>query len=140
MGNTIEHCGVVERIEGHTIYVRIARQPACGGCQAKSVCITASGKEQVIEATDYSGTFHTNESVILEGKDSMGLLAVLLAFVIPLALVTVIIFTGTTLQWEESSSALAGLLLLFPYYIILYFFRNTLKKKFVFTIKKLNDI
>ncbi|MDR2388404.1 MAG: SoxR reducing system RseC family protein [Tannerellaceae bacterium] len=134
----MNHCGVIQRIEGHTIYVSSARQPACSGCRAKSVCITAHGKEQIIEVTDSSGTFHTNEPVLLEGKDSMEHQAVLLAFLIPLALVAATVFIGTSLQWDEGFSALAGLLLLFPYYIILYFFRDAWKKKFVFTIKKIN--
>jgi sigma-E factor negative regulatory protein RseC len=138
MGNTVNHCGVIKRIDGHTIYVRIVQQPACTGCHAKSICTTANGKEQVIEVTDCSGTFHTNESILLEGKNSMELQAVLLAFLFPLTLVVTTIFIGTGMQWDESSSALAGLLLLLLYYIILYFFRNALKKKFVFTIKKIN--
>jgi sigma-E factor negative regulatory protein RseC len=103
-----------------------------------AVCTTANGKEQMIEVTDSTGVFHAREAVLLEGKDSMGILAVFLAFVLPLVLVVATVFTGTGLHWDESSSALAGLFLLFPYYIILYIFRNTLKKKFVFTIKKIN--
>jgi sigma-E factor negative regulatory protein RseC len=138
MENTVAHRGVVEQIEEHTIYVRIARQPACAGCQAKSVCTTANGKEQMIEVTDYTDLFHVHETVLLEGKNSMEHQAVLLAFLIPLALVAATVFIGTSLQWGEGFSALAGLLLLFPYYIILYFFRDTWKKKFVFTIKKIN--
>ncbi|MDR1937266.1 MAG: SoxR reducing system RseC family protein [Tannerellaceae bacterium] len=139
MEDTVGHCGIIERIEGHSVYVKIVQQPACAGCRAKSVCATANGKkEQVIEVTDYSGTVHTNESVILKGAERMELHAIGLAFIIPLVLVIGAIVVGTGMQWQEGTSALAGLLLLFPYYIILYFFRNVLKKRFVFTIKKIN--
>jgi sigma-E factor negative regulatory protein RseC len=138
MGNSVEYCGVIERIEGHTIYVKVVRQAACAGCQAKVACVTASVKEQIIETTDYSGAFHTNEQVMLEGKDSMELRAVCLAFVVPLALVVSVVLVGAGLRWEESVGALTGLSLLFPYYAILYAFRHVLKKKFVFIIKKIN--
>jgi sigma-E factor negative regulatory protein RseC len=138
MEEAVNHQGVIERIEGHNIYVKIARQSACTGCRAKSMCMAADGKELLIEVVDYSGAFRVNESVILSGEASMGLQAVLLAFVIPLALVVAVIILGANIQWEESTSALIGLLLLFPYYIILYFLRDALKKKFIFTIKKIN--
>jgi sigma-E factor negative regulatory protein RseC len=138
MGNSVNYCGVIERIEGHTVYVKVIMQPGCDGCHAKAVCATAGGKEQIIETTDCSGTFHTGEQVILEGKDSMAFQAVWLAFIVPLALVVPAVLTGTALQWEESTGALAGLLLLFPYYAVLYVCRNALKKKFVFIIKKIN--
>ncbi|MDR1645819.1 MAG: SoxR reducing system RseC family protein [Tannerellaceae bacterium] len=138
MEETMTHCGVVERIEGHTVYVRIAQQPACSGCQVKAACTTANGKEQIIEVTDPSGAFRVNEPVRIEGKNSMGTRAVLLAFIVPLALIIATILAGSALQWGEAASALASLILLLPYYIILYLFRNVLKKKFVFTIKKMN--
>ena len=46
--------------------------------------------------------------------------------------------TGTSMLWEETTSGLTGLLLLVPYYCILYFLRDKLKKRFIFTLKKLN--
>ena len=48
------------------------------------------------------------------------------------------IVTGTSMQWEETTRGLTGLLLLVPYYCILYFLRDKLKKRFIFTLKKLN--
>ena len=68
-----------------------------------------------------------------------GLQAVLLAFVFPLIIVFAAIVTGTSMQWEETTSGLTGLLLLVPYYCILYFLRDKLKKRFIFTLKNLID-
>ena len=64
--------------------------------------------------------------------------AVLLAFVLPLILVFATIAIGTSMQWKETTSGLTGLFLLVPYYCLLYLSRDLLKKKFVFTLKKLN--
>ena len=57
-----------------------------------------------------------------------GLQAVLLAFVFPLIIVFAAIVTGTSMQWEETTSGLTGLLLLVPYYChIILFTRQTEK-------------
>jgi sigma-E factor negative regulatory protein RseC len=100
--------------------------------------MAASGKEQHIEVNAPSGAFHANEPVMLEGSKSMGRRAVLSAFVVPLMLVAGVVVGGAVMGWQESVSALAGLLLLFSYYAALYFSRSVLKKRFVFTIKKIN--
>ena len=131
MSESINHNGIIEKIDGGTVYVRIIQQSACSGCHAKSMC-TAS------EIPDNSGKFHINEEVQLCGQSSLGLQAVLLAFVFPLIIVFAAIVTGTSMQWEETTSGLTGLLLLVPYYCILYFLRDKLKKRFIFTLKKLN--
>ena len=46
--------------------------------------------------------FNVNEVVIICGQNSMGLQAVLLAFVIPLVIVVGAIVIGTNLQWDET--------------------------------------
>jgi len=48
------------------------------------------------------------------------------------------IVIGTNLQWDETTSGLTGLSLLLPYYCILYLMRDKLKRRFIFTLKKLN--
>ena len=127
MSESINHNGIIEKIDGGTVYVRIIQQSAC-----------SESKEKIIEVPDNSGKFHINEEVQLCGQSSLGLQAVLLAFVFPLIIVFAAIVTGTSMQWEETTSGLTGLLLLVPYYCILYFLRDKLKKRFIFTLKKLN--
>jgi sigma-E factor negative regulatory protein RseC len=136
MKSIIHHCGVVEKISGHSVYVKIVQQSACAGCHAKSMCMAADSKEKVIEIPDSSDLYHVNESVIVCGQSSMGMQAVLLAFVLPLLLVVTAIVSGTYSKWDEGVSALAGLLILLPYYGALYLFRDKLKKRFIFTLKK----
>ena len=72
----------------------------------------SESKEKIIEVPDNSGKFHINEEVQLCGQSSLGLQAVLLAFVFPLIIVFAAIVTGTSMQWEETTSGLTGLLLL----------------------------
>ena len=138
MSESINHTGFVEKIDGDTVFVRITQQSACSGCHAQSMCSASEKKDKIIEVPDRSGRFRVNEEVIICGQSSLGLQAVLLAFVFPLIIVFAAIVTGTSMQWEETTSGLTGLLLLVPYYCILYFLRDKLKKRFIFTLKKLN--
>lgn len=138
MSEHINHNGRIEKIEGSAIFVRIIQQSACSGCHAQGMCGASEKKEKIIEVNDNSGKFHVNEEVMLCGQSSLGLLAVLLAFVIPIILVVVAIGVGDYLQWDETTSGLIGLLLLVPYYCLLYLLRERLKRKFIFTLKKLN--
>lgn len=138
MSESIQHNGIIERIDGGIIYVRIIQQSACSGCHAQSMCSASESKEKVIEIPDNSGKFHLNEEVQICGQSSLGMKAVLLAFVIPIVLVFAAIATGSSMQWEDTTSGLTGLLLLVPYYCILYLLRDKLKRQFIFTLKKLN--
>ena len=139
MSESINHNGRIEKIEGDTIFVRIIQQSACTGCHAKGMCSASDQKEKIIEVNDpNAGRFHVNEEVTLSGQSSLGLQAVLLAFILPLIIVVAAIVAGNYLQWNETTSGLIGLLLLVPYYCILYFLREKLKRKFIFTLKKLN--
>lgn len=138
MSESISHTGVVEKIENDIVFVRITQQSACSGCHAQSMCTASEKKDKIIEIPDRSGNFQVSEAVMICGQSTTGLLAVLLAFVIPLILVVAAIATGSALQWNETTSGLSGLLLLLPYYYLLYLNRDRLKRKFVFTLKKLN--
>ncbi len=138
MSESINHKGIIEKIEDGSVYVRIIQQSACSGCHAQSMCAASESKVKIIEVPDNSGKYHLDEEVWLCGQSSLGLKAVFLAFVLPLILVVVAIVAGNSMQWKETTSGLTGLLLLVLYYCILYFLRDKLKKQFVFTLKKLN--
>lgn len=138
MSESINHNGRIEKIEGDTVFVRIIQQSACSGCHAQGMCSASEQKVKIIEVNDNSGKYRVNEEVMLCGRSSLGLQAVLLAFVIPIILVVAAIVAGTYMQWNETTSGLTGLLLLVPYYCILYLLREKLKRKFIFTLKKLN--
>ena len=102
-----------------------------------SVPLGTIGTNVRIDGCDLFGALLSSCGELCIAHDQ-GLQAVLLAFVYPLIIVFAAIVTGTSMQWEETTSGLTGLLLLVPYYCILYFLRDKLKKRFIFTLKKLN--
>lgn len=136
MKESIRHNGIVERIEGEKVLVRILQESACAGCHARGMCSASESKVKTVEVIDHTGRFSPDEAVVICGQASLGLQAVAIAFVVPIVLVIAMVATGITLGWSESVSAIMGLLLLIPYYLIVYLMRERLKRKFVFTLEK----
>lgn|SRR5690554_3428493 len=135
----IEHEGIIEKINGNQITVRIIQKSACSACHAKGVCMAADTKEKLVNVSDSTGLFFENEQVIIEGKESIGWKAILWAFVVPLIiLITTLIVTSTYLDFNETKAALSSIISLVPYYIALYILRNNMANTFKFSIKKTN--
>ena len=139
MSETIHHTGIVTRINEEAVFVRIKQRSACSGCHAQSLCSASEQKEQIIDIPDHTGQYAVGEKVEICGQINLGMEAVILAFVFPLILVVAGVVVGLSLGCDESSSGLISLLTLVPYYGALYLFRDRLKKRFVFTVRKLNS-
>lgn len=139
MSENINHPGIIERIENNVVYVHITQYSACAGCHAKSACTAAGKKDKIIEVEDTSGNYQIGEAVLLTGQSSMGMEAVVLAFVLPVIVVLVAVIAGSAMGWKETMSGLFGICMLIPYYGILYVLRDKLKKHFVFRLKKLKE-
>ena len=123
----IQHRGIVKNIENNTVFVRIEQQSACSACHARSACLASDKAEKIIEP---------GEEVVVSVRSSMGIRAVVLAFVLPFILVVTVVFAGIGLTGDESIGGLAGLAFLLHYYILIYLFRNKINKRFLFTVSK----
>ena len=135
----IEHEGIIEKINGNNITVRILQKSACSECHAKGACMASDSKEKLVNVYDYSGRFTENEQVIIEGKESLGYKAILWAFVVPLVIIlAVLILSVSVWNYSETEAALSSVIALIPYYILLYLLRNKMAKSFKFNIKKTN--
>jgi len=137
--NKIEHEGVIFRIDSDSVFVRIVQQAACSDCHAKSACSIADAKEKTIEIPDSSGKYKVGEKVIITGDASIGLKAVLYAFVIPLVLLITVLALALYFSASETTAALAAIIFLAGYYSVLYLFRDSLKNKFIFSLRKTID-
>lgn len=137
MQKTIQHTGIIQRIEKEKVYVKIAQQSACAGCHAKSMCTASESKDRIIEIESGDLSFRVDEEVNVYGRSSLGYVAVWYAFVLPFILLLSSIIIFTAFNRSELASALAGLAILPVYYSVLYLFRGKLKKKFVLSMEKL---
>lgn len=136
MANTIKHLGIVENIQDSHLSVRIIQTSACASCSIKGHCTSADSKDKIIDITDVAAaSYQVGEQVMIIGETSMGMMAVVLAFVIPIVLLVLFLFVFMALFKKELSAALSSLAVLASYYFILWLNKTQLKQKFSFTIK-----
>jgi len=136
MSQKIEHTGIISRIDKNLIQVLIIQESACSGCHANGACSAADMDEKLIDVESKDASYKVGDKVILSGQSSMGLLAVLLAFVLPFLLILLSLFVLRNYASSEAISGTISLSTLIPYYIILSFFRKKMKNKFQFSISK----
>ena len=139
MANTIKHPGIVENINGSHLQVRIIQTSACASCSIKGHCSSADTKEKLIDVTDDNvSSYQPGDRVWVIGELSMGVMAVLLAFILPFLVLIFSLFIFMAIWNDELGSALCSLALLIPYYYILWLNKSRLGKKFSFSISPMN--
>ena len=137
MADIIKHRGIVEKIDGSHIVVRIVQTSACSACSAKGVCNASESKEKQIDVYEVNPAYRIGEEVILCGTTSMGMKAVLLAFGIPVFLLLVALFvTMRVTDGDALLSAIVALVAVVPYYAVLYLMKDKMNKTFSFVIEK----
>lgn len=137
--NTIKHLGIVENIQDSHLSVRIVQTSACAACSAKGHCSSADSKDKIIDIIDTAASWQVGDKVMVVGEMSMGMMAVVLAFVTPFVLLIFSLFLFMALIGNELYAALLSLAILIPYYFILWLNKTRLKQKFSFTIKPINN-
>nr|WP_303888460.1 SoxR reducing system RseC family protein [Bacteroides intestinalis] len=140
MADTIKHQGIVENINGTHLQVRIVQTSACAACSIKGHCTSADAKEKLIDVTDEAAaeTYRPGDRVWVTGELSMGVMAVLFAFIFPFLILIISLFVFMAIWNDELRSALCSLALLIPYYYILWLNKSRLGKKFSFSIQPMN--
>ncbi len=136
MNKEIVHSGVITGMDGNKIRIHIEQQSACSTCHSRSVCMASDMKGKEVFVENDGGNYQIGETVELLGRTSTGLLAVLLAFVIPFLLILLTLIVLQRVVTSEAVSALISLSLLMPYYLILSLFNKKLDKKLQFYIQK----
>ena len=137
MADIIKHRGIVEKIDGSHIVVRIVQTSACSACSAKGLCNASESKEKQIDVYEANPSYQIGEEVMVCGTTSMGMRAVLLAFGVPLLILVLALGVSMKLTGEDAllSSGIA-LVSVVPYYIGIYFCKDKLNRTFSFTIEK----
>ena len=137
MADIIKHRGIVEKVEGAHVVVRIVQASACAACSAKGLCNASESKEKQVDVYEAGASYRIGEEVVLCGSTSMGMRAVFLAFGIPMLLLLFALFV--TMQVTDGDALVSSLVALFavvPYYLVIYFMKDKLNSTFSFTIEK----
>ena len=134
--NEITHTGKIVEITPDFTTVQIVVSSACASCHAKSLCGMSEDEEKVIMLpTDPYATYNVGDEVQVYTKMSMGLKAAWISYVIPLAILMILILSLSAVIESEALRALASIGGVGVYYFFIWLFRERLADEFVFYIK-----
>ena len=136
MGKEISHEGRIVEITPDFTSVEIVSHSACYACHAKGLCgFSESETKLVMVPTDPYTERQVGDMVNLVLKPSMGLKAVWISYVVPLAVLMVLILVLSRFVESEvwvAAGSLAGVVV---YYLVIWLLRDRLKNEFVFHIR-----
>ena len=134
----VKHCGDVIRIEGNSVFVRMTVNSACSACHAKGVCGVSESTEKIVEVeTASAADFNIGESVeVALLSDSMGAKSVILAYVVPFLVLTLMLVGSLMMGAGEGVAVLSALGGVAIYYVVLHLLRDKVKNKIKFIIIK----
>ena len=134
----IEHKGVVLSTEEGVVRVAIEVSEACGGCSARKSCAMGQTTRREIEIfTAESGNYSIGEVVKVGAKQSLGIMAVVLCYIVPLVVLVATLAIAVAMGLSEGVSAMVALGVTAIYYALLALMRNRISKRVTFTINKI---
>ena len=134
----IEHKGTVLSIEEGVVRVAIEVNEACGSCASRKACaMGASTKREITIYTSHAAQYSIGEEVEVSAKQSIGIMAVLLCYVAPLAILVISLIIAHISGCSEGISAAIALGCTALYYVVLAIFHKRISKKVTFTINKI---
>lgn len=137
MQNTVEHQGVIISIDDKVAHVKIEQTSACASCHVKSVCGASEKSEKIVDANLLDTSLKIGDQAIVIGQKSLGIQAVLLAYVLPFIVIVSMLFIVNIFTTNELVIGTCALASLIPYFAILRLMRNKIQAKFQFyAIKK----
>ena len=137
MSNKISHPGVIDRIEGDCVKVRIIQTSACAACKVASHCNASESKEKIVDVICCdTAKYATGQEVVVSASKEVANRALLLGFGIPLLLMVAVLLIVLRWTGDEGIAALASLGALIPYYIILWLLRDSIRQQVSFRIEE----
>ena len=129
----------MENISGSHLRVRIIQTSACASCSVKGHCTSADTKEKLVDVYDaHAASYRSGDRVWVVGELSMGVMAVLFAFILPFLILVISLFVLMAVWDDELGAALCSLALLIPYYYVLWLNKPRLGKKFSFSVRPMS--
>lgn len=140
MSKDIKHIGTITEIVNGTATVEFVSKSACASCHAKMACGVSDESIKVIQVTlPQEVNFSVGETVNILLRSVLGMKAVLLGYVIPLAVLLIILVSLQRLGMNDLYSGLVSLGAVGIYYFILFLFRKRLNREYEFVIEKYNQ-
>ena len=133
--NEIAHMGRILEITPDFTTVQIVVSSACSACHAKGLCGMSEEEDKVIMVpTDPYAEYNAGDEVKVKTKMTMGLKAVWISYVIPLAILMILILSLHSVIGNDLLTGLAAIGGVALYYFCVWLFRERLQNEFVFYI------
>ena len=137
MSQIISHSGMIERIEGDCIQVRIVQTSACAACKVASHCNAAESKVKIVDVFGCDATkYATGQKVTVWASKDVANKALLLGFGVPFLLLVCVLMIALRLTANEGIAALIALGSLVPYYFALWLLRERIQRGISFHIEE----
>ena len=134
--NEIQHTGEIVDITPDFTTIKIIVSSACASCHAKSLCGMSEEQEKIIMLpTDPYATHNVGDKVQVATKMTMGLKAVWISYVIPLAVLMILILTLSMVIDSQAVCGLSAVGGVALYYFVIWLLRERLETEFTFYIK-----
>lgn len=134
--NEIKHPGKVIEITPEYTTVEIMVPSSCSECHAKGLCGMSEEQEKVISVpTDPYAAYKVGDQVQVCTKMTMGFKAAWISYVIPLAVLMILILSLSLVFDSEAVVGLASVGGVALYYFVIWLLRGRLQNEFTFYIK-----
>lgn len=132
----ISHKGRIVSIGNTVTEVEIIQTSACAGCHARNLCGYSEQQTKVVTVpTDGFAMHAVGDEVDLRMKQSMGMKAVWISYVVPLLVLIAAVLASSAFGMPELYVGLTGIACVAVYYFIVFLLREKLNDQFVFYIK-----
>jgi len=138
MNKQIDHVGKVVAAADGEVAVLIERGTACSHCESKKACLIMGTSEQTIRVKDKNyRDYSVGEQVKVSMNTSLGMKAIVLAYILPLLILMLSLAVGFNYFSSELLQIAVALIPTVLYYIILYLLRRRIEQRFKFMVSKL---
>lgn len=136
MKKEIYHDGKIIEITPEFTSVEIISSSACSQCHAKGLCGFSEEESKVVMVPTSPYTERkVGDTVTLALKQTMGLKAVWISYVIPLIILMILVLSLSSVIDNEAWTGLTAIGGVALYYLVIWLLRGKLKNEFVFYIK-----
>lgn len=136
MKKEIYHDGKIIEITPEFTSVEIISSSACSQCHAKGLCGFSEEESKVVMVPTSPYTERkVGDTVTLALKQTMGLKAVWISYVIPLIILMILVLSLSSVIDNEVWTGLTAIGGVALYYLVIWLLRDKLKNEFAFYIK-----
>ena len=135
---TVVHEGIIQKIEGQQITVKMVVDSACAACHAKGICGAADSQDKVVVAKNVNDeSFSVGERVQVELRQTLAFQAVLIGYLLPFVVLMTTFCLMSYFVKNELIDVSVSFRATILYYFIVWLFNKKIERKFVCYISKL---